>query len=432
MFNWIQVFVLLAAVPVSVLVSYLLLLTLAAARAPRATPAWPGSPRQRFLILIPAHDEERLLPALLASIARLDYPPDLVAVHVVADNCTDNTAALARAAGATVHERRDPAQAGKGQALNWLLERLPQARQPDTAVVFLDADSVVSSNFLQVMAARLERGQLAIQAYYGVRDPDRSPAAGLRYAALAALHYLRPQGRMVLGASAGLKGNGMVFAAALVPQVLWTANVTEDIELHMALLLDGVRVRFAPDAVVWGEMPDTLADSRTQHDRWERGRLQMARRYVPRLLAAAARCAAGRRFRTAWVLVDAALEHLIPPFSVLVAFSLALFGGSALAAGLQALAGGIPGDLGGFFPALTLGLGAALLAAQALYVLAALYLVRAPRFVYSQLLYAPGYLVWKLGQYARAWLEKAEARWVRTTRNQVRTNAAVQPERSKH
>jgi len=123
---------------------------------------------------------------------------------------------------------------------------------------------------------------------------------------------------------------------------------------------------------------------------------------------------------------------LIPPFSVLVACSLALFGASALAAGLQAVARGIPGDLGGFFPALTLGLGAALLAAQALYVLAALYLVRAPRFIYRQLLYAPGYLVWKLGQYARAWLAKAEARWVRTTRNEVRGGVAVHADRGKH
>jgi cellulose synthase/poly-beta-1,6-N-acetylglucosamine synthase-like glycosyltransferase len=432
MYNWIQFVILLASIPAAVMVGYLLCLTLAAIRAPRGTPSWLGFPRQRFLILIPAHNEDRLLPALLASVRVLDYPAELVAIHVVADNCTDQTAAVARAAGATVHERRDPAQAGKGQALNWLLERLPQARQPDTAVVFLDADSVVSPNFLRVMAARLERGQLAIQAYYAVRDPERSPAAGLRFAALAALHYLRPQGRMVLGTSAGLKGNGMVFAAGLLPQVRWTTNVTEDIEQHMALLLDGVRVRFAPDAVVWGEMPDTLAGSRSQHDRWERGRLQMARRYVPRLLGTAARCAVSRRYRMTLVLVDAALEHLIPPFSVLVAYSLALFGAAVIGAGLQAVSGGLPGDLGGFLPALSLGLTAALLAGQALYVLAALFLVRAPRFVYRQLLYAPGYLVWKLGQYVRAWLAKAEARWVRTTRNEVRAGVAVQPERGKH
>ena len=139
---------------------------------PRAITAL-SPPRTRFLVLIPAHNEEALLPATLDSLALLDYPRELYAVHVVADNCDDRTAEIARlkGAGATrieVHERHDPQLRGKGHALRWLLERLWAAGEPHDAVVILDADSVVTPNFLRAMAARLERGERVIQAYYAV------------------------------------------------------------------------------------------------------------------------------------------------------------------------------------------------------------------------------------------------------------------------
>jgi len=214
MYLFIQILLLLAGASAAILVAYLLLLACAALLAPRATPAAEASSRPRFLILIPAHNEERLLPRSFSSLAELRYPPECYHVHVIADNCSDQTAALARTAGAAVHERQDSTRMGKGHALQWLLEQLRQQADPHDAVIILDADSVVSPNFLNVMAARLARGERVVQAYYTVRNPQKSIAVGLRFSALAALHYLRPQGRMVLGASAGLKGNGMMFAAA--------------------------------------------------------------------------------------------------------------------------------------------------------------------------------------------------------------------------
>src|SRR5579859_2295128 len=280
----VEVLLLALELSAALLVGYLLLLTGAALQAPRSTPDI-GTTASRFLILIPAHNEERLLPGLLASLARLYYPPEHVHVHVVADNCFDKTVAIARAAGVTVHERRDVARPGKGPALDWVWQHLPADELFD-AVVILDADSVVSANFLAVMAARLARGERVVQAYYAVHHSRRSFAAGIRFAALAAVHYLRPQGRMVLGGSAGLKGNGMMFAAGLAQRYHWAAELAEDIELHMRILLDGERVYFAPDAMVWAEMPDSLAASESQHRRWEVGRLRLARRYVPHLLSA--------------------------------------------------------------------------------------------------------------------------------------------------
>ena len=417
MYSFILIFTLFLGFLLAFLVAYLLMLTVAAALAPRVTPGISAAPLVRFAILIPAHNEERLLPSLFASLAALRYPTDYYRVHVVADNCSDNTAQITRAAGATAHERHDSTRPGKGPALQWLLERLQASAEAFDAVIIFDADSVVSENFLQVMAARLARGQRVVQAYYAVGQPQRSPSAGLRYSALAALHYLRPQGRMTLGASAGLKGNGMLFAAPVLQRHRWSASVTEDIEQHMALLLDGERVFFAPDATVWAEMPDSLAISESQHQRWESGRLLLARRYVPQLLRAALAAWRAGNPRQACILLDAVMEHVIPPFAILVAASALLL---ALSLGLWSAAvfkvvavAGPAGALAGASVALA---GSALLG-QTLYLFASLRLVRAPRAAYWQLIYAPVYVLWKVRQYTRALFSQTRQAWVRTTRN---------------
>lgn len=393
--------VLLCQLFLAALVAYLLILTIAAFRAPRHTPL-PATPRHRFLILIPAHNEEQLLPRLLASLVALDYPSSLYTVHLVADNCIDDTARLGREGGATVHERYNQEKRGKGYALEWLLDRLRTGESHTLdadAVVILDADSAVSANFLRVLDAHLAAGERVIQAYYTVENPEEGWSAALRTVALAALHYLRPQGRMILGGSVGLKGNGMAFAAELLDRHHWSAALTEDIEYHMDLILAGERVTFAPDAVVSAEMPASLDTAGSQNVRWEQGRLQMARRYVPRLFITALRASNPRR---AFLLFDAALEHLIPPFSILAAFSLLL----------APLAWFLPR----FRPLARL-LALFTLAGQVVYVFAGLRLVRAPAAIYRALFYAPVFLLWKVALYLRVWLGERQSAWIRTTRN---------------
>jgi 1,2-diacylglycerol 3-beta-glucosyltransferase len=401
------------------LVAYLLLLTAAAWQAARHTPLRPGSPANRFLVLIPAHNEERLLPATLASLNNLDYPRSLFAVHVVADNCNDRTAAKARQGGATVHERSDRQRRGKGYALQWLLQRLWQAGEPHDAVVILDADTVLSANFLQVMDARLTRGERVIQAYYAVRDPGGSWSVTLRYAALAVLHYLRPLGRMALGGSAGLKGNGMVFAADVLRRHQWSPALTEDIEFHMDLILNGERVLFAPDAVAWAEMPHSLADAHTQNVRWERGRLEMARRYVPRLLREAIATRKGRVEGQSFPLFDAAMEHVIPPFSILAGLNtLSLIAAVMLPSGKNKAAA-LNSRRRPFskLKLLNIALGVAAATGQVLYLFAGLHLARAPRRAYRALLYAPWFVLWKGWLYLRVLLGRDRDGWIRTKRN---------------
>jgi cellulose synthase/poly-beta-1,6-N-acetylglucosamine synthase-like glycosyltransferase len=408
MLFWLQTFIFAAQSVLAFLVAYLMLLTVTAWRAKRHTEPLPADPQHRFLILVPAHNEEKLLPSLLDNLAQLDYPQSLYAVHVVADNCSDKTAVIARQHQAIAHERHNQELLGKGYALQWLLQQL--ANEPHDAIVILDADTVVSQNFLRVMDARLARGERVIQAYYAVRNPESGWSASLRYAALAVLHYLRPQGRMVLGGSAGLKGNGMVFTADIMRQHQWSSSVTEDIEFHMTLLLDGERVAFAPDAVVWAEMPDSLEQSRTQNVRWEQGRLEMAKLYVPQLLKKGWQERRNGRFFT---LFDAAMEHIIPPFSILTGLSILALGGSTVAYITQRL---FPNGSNLGLISLLLGIGT--LIGQVVYLIAGLRMVNAPKSVYKTLLYAPAFIVWKIWHYIKMILGKDRQGWVRTARNE--------------
>lgn len=386
----------------TLMVGYLVVLTIAAWWAAKVTPLPADGATHRFVILVPAHNEEKLLPALLANINQLDYPRHLFTFVVAADNCTDQTAALARAAGATVYERFDRVQIGKGYALQWVLAQLQAAGAAFDAALILDADSVVSPNFLKVMDAHLAKGARVIQAHYAVLNPNRTWVMRLRAAALALVHYLRPLGRTVLGGSVGLKGNGMVFHRTILAEHQWSASVTEDIEYHMSLVLAGERVWFAPDAVVWAEMPGTLQGSHTQNVRWEQGRWQLARQYVPKLMHAAISSQAPKA-PACYLLFDSIMEHIIPPFSMLTGLT-ALYW---LLAWLPVVAG---------TPSL-LCLATFLLLGQLLYIIGGLLLAQTPVHTFLALGYAPVFIWWKIRLLLRMATSAEKQGWVRTARD---------------
>jgi cellulose synthase/poly-beta-1,6-N-acetylglucosamine synthase-like glycosyltransferase len=383
---------------------------------PRTTGLGYHPPAKKFLFLIPAHNEQELLPGLLYSLSQLDYPDNLYEIHIVADNCSDDTAIVGRENGAFVHERFNENARGKGPALQWLLNRIWAEDISHDAVVFLDADTVVSPNFLRVMDAKLAEGEQVIQAYYAVKKADRSAAVGLRWAALALLHYLRPLGRMKLGGSAGLKGNGMVFAAEVMKAHKWSASVTEDIELHMELLLAGDKVSFAPDAVVWAEMPSTFSRSRKQNVRWEQGRLEMMKKYIPSLFVAGIQ---QPTYKKAFPFFDAIMEHLIPPFSVLASLSLvSLFWAIIHRRFIQKEAVLSPSQKkSAGFGNIHFNLAILTIVGQVIYVLAGLLLAKAPRAIYFSFLAAPFYLLWKVWTYVLVLFNSEKTEWVRTVRN---------------
>jgi 1,2-diacylglycerol 3-beta-glucosyltransferase len=403
----------------AIFVVYLLLLTIIAWVQSKNVSTGSAEPQSRLLILTPAHNEEQLLPELLQSLAKTDYPADLFEVHVVADNCTDETAVIARQYAAIPHERFDTERPGKGFALQWFLQNSWETVAAHDAVIILDADTIVSPNFLQAVSARLQNGERVIQAYYAVSNPAKSWSIALRYAALAVLHYLRPLGRTALGGSAGLKGNGMVFATDIMRQYEWSESITEDIEFHMALILGGERVAFAPEAALWAEMPDTLAGSASQNVRWERGRIQMMRAYAPKLLKASVQQLRQRQFSRAYLYLDAAMEHFIPPFSVLMALSGFFFLLSLSLLAVFSLIGqsGATSAWAANLLWFNLFLAFALIVGQAVYLLTGLRLVHAPKAVYKALLKSPLFIVWKVWHYTRVVFGLDSHGWVRTARN---------------
>jgi cellulose synthase/poly-beta-1,6-N-acetylglucosamine synthase-like glycosyltransferase len=378
------------AASLAAIAAYLIGLSVAAVAARPAPP--PSRRSRRFALLVPAHDEAAVIERLVASLRALTYPMDAYDVLVVADNCSDATATLARAAGAMVHERRDLALRGKGHALRWLLDRVRAAGAYDAYIVF-DADSVVAPDFLSRMDARLAAGSVVIQSHYAVLNADAAPAAALRAAALASLHYLRPLGRSALGLSCGLKGNGMCFEAKTLDRVGWNSvGLAEDVEMHLALIRNGIRVDFAPEAIVRAEMPESFAAARSQNMRWEAGRLAAIRHEVIPLL----RHGIARRDM---VVIDAAIEQLIPPLSLAVT-----------AAGASAAAGLVAGS------PLVAGLGLFALCGLVMHVVAGLIATSAPRTTYLALARAPLYVVWKATLYVRALAAPAGQPWLRTKR----------------
>jgi len=314
-------------------------------------------------------------------------------------------------AGARVHVRVAPDDPGKGAALNWLHDRLVGARAPADAFVIVDADTIVDPGFLRAMDRAIQAGAVAAQGFYDVRDPASSPAASLRAAALACRHHLRPLGRTALGASCGLYGNGMAFTSAILAEHRWTGHLTEDLEMQVALLLDGRSVAYVPDAQVAAEMPDTLEASVTQHQRWEAGRAQVLRTELPRLLGALRR-GEGSRLAVA----DTAADLLVPPLSVLVAAQAAAGAASAVAYVLA------PSRARRAVLAVNVAASAVVVG----HVFAGLRSVGAPASTYRALASAPRMVLWKLGLWRRVVADGDDVAWTRTARNAA-APAGAQP-----
>lgn len=365
---------------------YLLILTVAGWLRPMTAATTRNSPNTRFAVLIPAHNEAQLLPRLLDDLQAQDYPH--LSVFVVADNCTDDTPNVARARNATVFERHDLTSIGKGYALQWLLERLRPRRDEFDAYAFIDGDCRISSGFFQVMDAHLQRGERSIQASYSALDPFVSGPAILRHLALVLKHDVRSRGKAALGLPCGLFGTGMVFARDVVEQHGWQAfGLAEDAEHQMTLLLSGIRTTHAPDARVWGEMPDSLPSARSQNMRWEAGRLSATRRLGPAIL----RHAITRR---RWKDADALIEQAFPPVS-LVGACVVL--GALLTLPLRA-------------PAWLTFLAWGNLAAFVTHVVGGLLLWKAPVRAYRALLYLPVFAIWKIAVYTAA-LSPKSRKW---------------------
>ena len=243
-----------------------------------------ANPQNKFAVLVPAHNEQDTLATTLDSLKQIDYPSDLFRVTVIADNCTDKTAQLAKTAGVDVVERIDEQKKSKGHALEWFFNR--QTADRFDAFVIIDADTVVSDNILQVFNNELLRGKDIIQAFYGVSNPDASWRTELLTYALSLFNGIYLAGFNGLGLGCALRGNGMCFSTDALEKVPWkAASLAEDMEYSWTARLAGIKAQFTDEARVYGQMVSKASEgAKTQRKRWEEGRQEMRDIFKNKLL----------------------------------------------------------------------------------------------------------------------------------------------------
>jgi cellulose synthase/poly-beta-1,6-N-acetylglucosamine synthase-like glycosyltransferase len=281
------------------------LLALAPRRREDVSPLPAGA---KIAVLVPAHNEQAVLAATLQTL--LPTIPAGSRALVVADNCTDATARVARECGAETIERSDASRRGKGYALDFGIRHL--AADPPQVVVFLDADCRVRAGTVSLLAAAAIASQRPVQGL-NLCDPD--PRGGvLQMVSGLAFRFknlVRTLGLVRLAGLCHLTGTGMALPWPLVVRSkLADANMVEDMQLGIDLALAGFPPLFVPAARVESPLPQQRAAARTQRTRWEHGHLRTLLKQVPRLLMLAA---GHRRLDLVWLALDLA----IPPLSLL-------------------------------------------------------------------------------------------------------------------
>jgi cellulose synthase/poly-beta-1,6-N-acetylglucosamine synthase-like glycosyltransferase len=376
---------------------FLSAIALAAMLSRRRAELPQGEPRSRFLILIPAHDEEEGIATTVASCRAADYPEALFSVLVIADNCTDRTAPVAADAGARVVERFDDLKKSKGYAIEYLMGTLIESGEFEAldAIVVIDADTIMDAALLRRFDTHLQAGRDWVQCYYTVSNPDQSWRTRLMTYALSLYNGVMPLGLTTLGSSAGLRGNGMCFSTRGLRRRPWASyGLAEDSEFSWMLRVGGESIAFEPFSRVYGVMVGSGGKAAaSQRQRWEFGRREVQRTYFLPLLRAGA-IAPGDKLLSV-------LELTLPPMGGL----LSLFAALAL---LDSLA--ILFAAGAGWPLLACG--AIMTAAVGLYAVSPFVAMRLPWRYATTLVWAPAYLAWKV----LVRLAGRPAGWVRTQR----------------
>jgi cellulose synthase/poly-beta-1,6-N-acetylglucosamine synthase-like glycosyltransferase len=237
----------------------------------------------RAVIVVPAHNEEKVIGDTLASI--LPQLRDRDELVVVADNCSDNTKALAEKFGATVIVRNDAHKRGKGYALDFAVNHIKE--RGFDAILMIDADCIVEPGCRdQLVEEALVAGR-PVQCLYLMRSDKDSPTLSQKVSEFAWLikNKLRPLGLLKLKGPCHLMGTGMAFPAKMLYEAnLANGCIVEDMKLGLDLAIAGTSPKFLPDAVVWSRFPDSEEVSEGQKSRWIHGHLEMISLYVPQLL----------------------------------------------------------------------------------------------------------------------------------------------------
>ena len=240
--------------------------------------------KHKFMAIVPAHNEEKVVGNLIESLRQQNYPKELYDIYVIADNCTDSTAKVAKEAGAIVYERFDPDHRTKGYALQWFLKQKIEENADYDAFFVFDADNIVDKNFIVNMNKKLCQGEDVVQGYRDIKNPtDNWITAGyaLFYWTMHRLYHLA---RYNIGLSPLLNGTGFMVRFDVVKPNGWeTETLTEDIEFSLKRIIQGKKLGWATDAIVYDEQPTSFKQSWSQRSRWTVGHMQCIKRYTVEL-----------------------------------------------------------------------------------------------------------------------------------------------------
>ncbi|MEG4229457.1 glycosyltransferase [Microcoleus sp. N9_B2] len=351
-------------------------------------------PRPKIAVLIPAYNEAAGIAATISTILPQLTPQDRLLV--IADNCTDATAEIARNYGATAIERHDTERKGKGYALDFGLQSI--ASDPPEVVIMVDADCICEPDSIETLARVAMAKQRPVQATYLMEQPpDPTPKDSISALAFLVKNLVRPSGLKQLGFPSLLTGTGMAFPWLIIRDVpLASSNIVEDMQMSLDLAIAGHPTVFCPEARVTGCLPQQQEAAKSQRTRWEHGHIQTLLTQTPRLATASIE---QQRFD----LMAIALDLSVPPLSLLVAIWLAAFAASLLAATL-----GISP-----IPAVLLGLQGLLILIS---IVGAWAKFGRADISGSTLLSVPFYILWKIPLYL-GFLLKRQTKWVRTERD---------------
>ena len=250
-------------------------------RKPRSYPETDQS--KRYAILIAARNEELVLPELLKSIKGQTYPAHLLDMYVIADNCTDHTADVARDYGAIVYERQNKERVGKGYALEFLfncIKRDKGLRHYDAYMV-VDADNVLRSNYVAEMDKAHCAGNKVLTSYRNSKNYGKNwVSAGYALWFMRESRHLNNP-RSILGTSAAISGTGFLIDSSIIERNNGWKHflLTEDIEFTVDCVLHGDRVGYCHHAELFDEQPETFRQSWRQRKRWAKGFFQVFHKY---------------------------------------------------------------------------------------------------------------------------------------------------------
>ncbi|AWK50897.1 glycosyl transferase family 2 [Clostridium beijerinckii] len=276
------------------------------------------TPKNKFALLIAAHNEEVVVGSLIESMLKLNYPKDMYDVFVIADNCTDDTAKIAKGYGVNVCERFAEDKKGKGYALEWMFAKLFKMQKQYDAVAIFDADNLVHKDFLKEINSKLQDGYKVVQGYIDSKNPEDSWIATAYSIAFWTQNRMFQLARANVGFSNQIGGTGFAVETNTLKKLGWGATcLTEDLEFTCKLVLNGEKVGWAHDAIIYDEKPLKLKQSWNQRKRWMQGFTDVASRYFFKLIK---KSIIDRKF----YVFDCALYVLQPFITLLIGISAVL------------------------------------------------------------------------------------------------------------